>query len=90
MNRLAQAVPDLRIVINHAGRPGDPKAVPPKWKENVAQIAKQPNVYMKASGLIEQAESDFGKSPTATEYYLPVLDYLWDQFGEDRLIYGSN
>lgn len=89
-NRLAKAVPELRIVINHAGRPGDPKAVPSEWKENISQIAKQPNVYMKASGLIEQADSEFGKSPTATEYYLPVLDYLWEQFGEDRLIYGSN
>ncbi|MCO8120902.1 amidohydrolase family protein [Stieleria sp. TO1_6] len=90
MHRLAQAVPDLRIVINHAGRPGDPKAIPPNWKNNVAQIAKRPNVSMKVSGLIEQAKREFGKSPTATEYYLPVLDYLWDQFGEDRLIYGSN
>ncbi len=90
MQRLAQAVPDLRIVINHAGRPGDPQALPSKWKENVAQIAKLPNVFMKASGLIEQATSEFGKSPTDTEYYLPVLDYLWDHFGEDRLIYGSN
>lgn len=90
VNRLAKAVPELRMVINHCGRPGDPKNISPQWKENVAKIAKQPNVYMKASGLIEQAKGEFGKSPADPEYYLPVLDHLWDHFGEDRLIYGSN
>ena len=24
------------------------------------------------------------------EYYRPVLDTLWELFGEDRLVYGSN
>ena len=45
---------------------------------------------MKVSGLIEQVKGDPGNSPSDTEYYLPVLDHLWEQFGEDRLIYGSN
>ncbi len=70
--------------------PGDPKTLDPPWKKNVAQIAKHPNVFMKVSGLIEQVKGDVGKSPADTEYYLPVLDHLWEQFGEDRLIYGSN
>jgi predicted TIM-barrel fold metal-dependent hydrolase len=90
VNRLAQAVPNLRIVINHVAHGGDPKSLHPKWKATVAEIAKQPNVFMKVSGLAEQVRGEAGKSPTDTEYYLPVLDHLWDHFGEDRLIYGSN
>ena len=30
------------------------------------------------------------EAPRDTAYYLPVLDHLWECFGEDRLIYGSN
>ena len=33
---------------------------------------------------------DYGQAPRDTSYYLPVLDHLWECFGEDRLIYGSN
>lgn len=90
LDQLARAVPKLRIVINHAGHPGDPKTLDPLWKENVAKIAKCPNVFMKVSGLIEQVKGEVGNSPADTDYYLPVLDHLWEQFGEDRLIYGSN
>lgn len=90
VNKLAQAVPDLRLVINHVGQSGDPKSLHPKWKDAVAKIAKSPNVSMKVSGLLEQVRGEAGKSPTDTEYYLPVLDHLWDHFGEDRLIFGSN
>jgi L-fuconolactonase len=90
IDRLARAVPMLRMVINHAAHPGDPKMLDPKWKEQVAQIAQHPNVFMKVSGLIEQVKGVVGKSPADTQYYLPVLDHLWERFGEDRLIYGSN
>lgn len=89
-SRLAEAVPDLRIVINHLGGSGDPQAVHPEWRANIREIAKQPNVFMKVSALPEQVRGEPGKSPTDTEYYLPVLDHLWNCFGEDRLIYGSN
>lgn len=90
VNRLAKAVPDLRLVINHVAHSGDPEAMHPQWKENVAEIAGRPNVFMKVSGLLEQVKGDLGKSPTDTEYYLPVLDHLWEHFGENRLIFGSN
>ena len=31
-----------------------------------------------------------GKAPAMVAFYRPVLDALWDVFGVDRLIYGSN
>lgn len=89
-SRLAAAVPDLRIVINHLGGSGDPQAIHPQWRENIVEIAERPNVFMKVSALPEQVRREPGKSPAETEYYLPVLDHLWNCFGEDRLIYGSN
>ena len=89
-NRLAESTPKLRIVINHLGASGDPQAINVDWRKNIDEIAKRPNVFMKVSALVEQIPGESGKAPTDTEYYKPVLDHLWNRFGEDRLIYGSN
>jgi L-fuconolactonase len=83
-------VPDLRIVINHLGASGDPQDLRPEWKPGIREIARRPNVFMKVSALVEQIKCPEGQAPQDTGYYLPVLDYLWQQFGPDRLIYGSN
>ncbi len=88
--QLANEVSDLRIVINHLGAPGDPKALRPEWKPAVSAVAQKPNVYMKVSALVEQVKGAEGSAPRDTAYYLPILDHLWEQFGPDRLIYGSN
>ena len=88
--RLAAAVPDLRIVIDHLGSPGDPKAMSPTWKNDIFKFARHPLVFMKVSALVEQMECAEGQAPADPSYYLPILDALWHTFGPDRLIYGSN
>ncbi len=88
--QLAEAVPELRIVINHLGGSGDPAQIKEGWKDAVAALAQCPNVFMKVSALVEQVREPEGEAPRDLAYYLPVLDHLWECFGEDRLIYGSN
>ena len=88
--RVAKEIPDLRVVINHLGASGDPQKLTPGWKENIKLVAAQPNVFMKVSALVEQVKCEEGKAPRDTGYYLPILDHLWENFGEDRLIYGSD
>ena len=88
--KLAADVPDLRVLINHLGASGDPQSLRPEWKENIRTVAKQPNVFMKVSALVEQVKCEYGKAPSDTSYYLPILDHLWETFGPDRLIYGSD
>ncbi|HYF34958.1 MAG TPA: amidohydrolase family protein [Prosthecobacter sp.] len=88
--QLAGNVPDLRIVINHLGAPGDPRALKPGWKESIQTVAARKNVFMKVSALVEQVKGEEGKAPDDAEYYRPILDHLWETFGPDRLVYGSN
>ncbi len=88
--KLAAAIPALRLVINHLGAPGDPAALRPGWKEGIKLAARHPNVFCKVSALVEQTRTEYGKAPADTAYYLPILDHLWECFGEDRLVYGSN
>ena len=48
------------------------------------------NVFCKVSALVEGTGRKDGDAPADVAYYRPVLDALWEIFGEDRLIYGSN
>ena len=86
---LAEKLPKLRIVINHAANLRiDGKEPPRAWRDGMGAAAKHPNVYCKVSALVEQTAKK--PAPREVEYYTPVLDTLWKLFGEDRLIYGSN
>ncbi|MDZ4287179.1 MAG: amidohydrolase family protein [Prosthecobacter sp.] len=87
---LAAKISDLRIVIDHLGAPGDPRSLNPEWKDNIRKVAAQKNVFMKVSALVEQVKCEEGKAPDDAAYYRPILDHLWECFGPDRLIYGSN
>jgi len=86
---LADKIPELRIVINHiAGVRIDGKSPDPRWTDGIQMTAKHPNVYCKVSGLVESTQES--PAPDDMEYYKPTLDILWEAFGVDRLIYGSN
>ena len=89
VGEVARRLPELRIVINHVAQARiDGKAPDPSWLESMQRAAEHPQVYCKVSGLMES--SLVRPAPAAVEFYLPVLDALWEAFGEDRLIYGSN
>lgn len=86
---LAEKVPKLRVVMNHAANLKlDGKEPPKAWRDGMTAAAKHPNVYCKVSALVEQTGQK--EPPREVKYYQPVLDTLWELFGEDRLIYGSN
>ena len=90
LSRLVDAVPQLRIVINHigAGRPIDGVAANPEWADVMRQMARRPNVFCKVSAVLQH--SAVLPAPEDVDFYRPTLDVLWDAFGEDRLVYGSN
>jgi len=85
---LQHKVPGLRVVINHVagvridGRPPDRV-----WVNAIRPLADCPGVFCKVSGLVE---AHHGAVSSRLEDYVPTLDFLWNVFGEDRVIYGSN
>ena len=52
------------------------------------RAAAFPQMHMKVAALVEGAVDD--PAPAEAGYYEPTLDVLWEAFGEDRLVYGSN
>lgn len=89
LSALAERVPELRIVINHIGNmPIDGAPLAPEWNERYQAAASHPNIFMKVSGLLEN--SIHRPAPVEVDFYRPLLDCLWECFGYERLIYGSN
>lgn len=89
VNHVATSVPDLRIIVNHVlGYNIDGKALSTEWKAAVKQVAQNPNVYCKVSGLYQRCVPQ--PAPQDTEHYRDILDELWKNFGKKRLVFGSN
>ena len=83
---LAGKFPEQRFVIDHLAKPRIRSGEVSPWAQQITTIASNPNVYCKLSGLITEAdwqswcESDFK----------PYLDVVFDAFGPDRLMFGSD
>lgn len=89
--RIAKMVPDLRLIINHAGHADvNGRAPPEAWREWVRTLAGHPQIYLKVSGLVEGTKRTGGDAPELPELYRPALEILWQAFGADRLLYASN
>jgi len=86
---VARAIPSLRIVVNHClGYNFDGKPPEQEWIAAVASLAENKNVTCKISGLYQRSVPQ--PAPQSIDHYEAVLDVLWENFGKERLIYGSN
>ena len=83
---LSRKVPELRIVIDHLPYNLKEKDVE-RYHKALEKIAKFPNIYAKVSTVLIKVK---GKTLENHAFYKERLDTLWEIFGEDRLIYGSN
>lgn len=89
IDQVARRIPKLRIVVNHClGYNFDGKAPRQEWVDAVERLASNKNVRCKISGLYQRSVPQ--PAPQAIEHYREVLEVLWNQFGKERLIYGSN
>ncbi len=100
---LADALPDLTIVVNHTGVPilGGPyrdrrEAVFAEWETGVRSVASRPNTYMKLGALPIRSSGDgIDRSvpPTSEETttaWRPWVDVCIDAFGVERCFFESN
>lgn len=86
---LAKKMPDLRIIVDHVlGFDIDGQPPGKEWLDAVKDLARCPNVYCKVSGLYQRCVQQ--PAPGDISHYTTVLDPLWENFGQSRLIYGSN
>jgi L-fuconolactonase len=86
--RVIDKVPDLRVIVDHlpnmllhlsSGRAS--------VESNLRELAKRDRVYVKISEVMQVAG---GKPDLNPASYKPTIDFLFETFGENRVIFGSD
>jgi L-fuconolactonase len=83
---LARAFPEQAFVLDHLAKPAiRDKALSP-WAEQLASLAKCPNVMCKVSGLVTEAKWHGWQAADLK----PYLEVAFEAFGVKRLMFGSD
>jgi L-fuconolactonase len=88
--RIVETFPDLAIVIEHCGKPGEDEQTPYPLYSRVLSLARYPNVYMKLGGLGEICKVPAFGGPNPFSNVPPFAKMAVDAFGPRRLMFGSN
>jgi L-fucono-1,5-lactonase len=86
---VSQQVPDLRIVIDHLPSvivPTDSSASKEYWA-NLRSLSQNRRVFVKLS---EVPVREGNRVPKDVSFYKEKLDAIWDVFGEDHILFGSD
>ena len=82
----ARAHPGVRFVVDHLAKPPVRDGSADAWAEELAAIARLPNVSCKLSGLVTEADW----SGWRREELAPYLQRALDWFGPERSLFGSD
>jgi len=83
---LAKRFPEQPFVLDHIAKPLIKDDVISPWREQIRELAKCGNVLCKVSGMVTEANWT-GWQP---DDFKPYLDIVFEAFGEDRLMFGSD
>jgi L-fuconolactonase len=84
--RAAAAVPDLRFVLDHLGKPPIASGNLQPWARDLRRLAGLPNTAGKLSGLVTEADW----SRWTVSDLRPYADVALDAFGPARMMFGSD
>jgi L-fuconolactonase len=83
---IAQHIPDLRMVVDHIAKPSIVSGQWEMWAEDLAAVARLPNVWCKLSGMMTEADQKHWKLTD----FKPYVNHVVEQFGFDRVMFGSD
>lgn len=85
--RVSDAVPELRIVIDHLPRMEPKPEEMTAYRAVLAELGQRPQIYTKLSGVIHAVG---GRTSLDIADYRGRLDELAGVFGDDRVMFGSD
>lgn len=83
---LVAAFPNQQFVIDHLAKPFIKTGEIDGWKEGIQEMAAYQNVSCKVSGMVTEADWANWKP----EDFTPYLDVVFNTFGVNRIMYGSD
>jgi len=83
---LVKALPEMRFVIDHIAKPPIASGATSEWAAGLKPLAAFPNVYIKLSGMVTEADWKRWTVRDITPYVQRVLEW----FGPERCVFGSD
>lgn len=78
--------PRQRFVLDHIAKPSIKAGQLAPWEADIRALARSNNVLCKVSGMVTEA----AWKQWTFENFKPYLDVIFDSFGTDRLMFGSD
>ncbi len=84
--KFVQNNPDQKFILDHIAKPFIKRKEIEPWAAQIKELAKNPNIFCKLSGIITEANHH---NWNAVDIY-PYLDVIFEAFGANRLTFGSD
>ena len=84
--KLVAEFPDQSFVLDHIAKPSIAAGLISPWEQDLKELAMFENVYCKISGMVTEAKWRRWQG----EDFKPYLDVVFESFGAERLMIGSD
>jgi L-fuconolactonase len=84
--KLSEKHPEQKFILDHIAKPFIKKNEIEPWASEIRELARNKNVFCKISGIVTEADHKNWKP----EDIYPYLDVVFESFGYDRLLFGSD
>ncbi|MEO8428027.1 MAG: amidohydrolase family protein [Verrucomicrobiota bacterium] len=84
--KVVERFPEQKFVLDHISKPFIRAGTISPWDRDIRELAKCKNVWCKVSGMVTEANWNQWKQSD----FRPYLDVVFEAFGEDRLMFGSD
>ena len=86
VREFVKRIPNVKMILDHCGKPGIAEGAIAQYRDDVRELSKHPNLWIKLSDLPVEAN---WKSWTDDDLR-PYIDATIDAFGIDRTIYAGD
>jgi predicted TIM-barrel fold metal-dependent hydrolase len=87
---LADAIPDLRIIMDHLPSFDPAPDGQAAYEAVIKDMAARPNIFVKLTEVYHPKGGDGGIIVKNYEFLRARLEYLFEAFGEDRVMFGTD
>lgn len=84
--KMVRKFPDQQFILDHIGKPNIKDGKLKNWEKDIRALSQFKNVACKVSGMVTEGKWKKWKASDFDKY----LDVIFDSFGVNRLMYGSD
>jgi L-fuconolactonase len=86
VREFVKRVPNVPLILDHCGKPGIAEGAIAQYRDDVRELARHPNLWIKLSDLPVEADH---RNWTEADLR-PYIDATFESFGAERTMYGGD